>query len=240
MHLSDKLTASIEGRQSRDEIGQVGVFAGISTPRAATYNRFSPRIAASYKLTPDVMLYGVVSRGDAPGTFNTNASLSAAAPQFNNVKEEQITNYELGVKSTWLEGRLTANLTAYSMDWKDQQLFVAITYPNLAYSPTAPAGSVNAQQNITGQFTSNAGASKVNGFELEVAAKATEHLNLRGTLSYVDAKFKDFCSAAGLDSRSHAGPLSKLYRLQASRRQEAVPTAAADGLIFGRLRKAAQ
>ena len=191
---TDKLTASIEGRQARDEIGQVGVGFGVTTPRNASYNRFSPRITVNYKVTPDMMVYALASRGNSPGSFNTNAGLHAAAPQYDNIKEERITNYEIGIKSSWLNNRLTANLTAYRMDWKDQQLLVVIPYPNLTYSPTAPSGSINAQQFLTGQFTTNAGNSKLDGVELEIEARPTRDLSLRGTLAYVDAKYKDFCS----------------------------------------------
>ncbi len=191
---TDRFAASIEGRYAHDEIGQVGVGFGVTTTRAATYKRFSPRLSANYKITPDVMLYGVVSRGNSPGSFNTNAGLAAAAPQFNNIKEEQLTNYEVGIKSAWLENRLIANLTAYQMDWKDQQLLVVIPYPNLTYSPTAPTGSINAQQFLTGQFTTNAGSSKLKGFELELEARPMENLSVRATVSYVDAKYEDFCS----------------------------------------------
>lgn len=191
---TDRLSASIEGRHARDEIGQVGIGFGVTTTRAATYKKFSPRLAINYKVSPDVMIYGVLSRGNSPGAFNTNAGLAAAAPQYNNIREEQLTNYEVGIKSAWLGNRLIANLTAYQMDWKDQQLLVVIPYPNLTYSPTAPSGSINAQQFLTGQFTTNAGSSKLQGFELEVEVRPIDNLSVRATVAYVDAKYEDFCS----------------------------------------------
>ena len=66
---------------------------------------------------------------------------------------DKIQNYELGAKGRWLDGRLTANLAAYVIDWSDIQV-----------QANRVSDSV--------QFATNIGAARSKGFEFELAAAA--------------------------------------------------------------------
>jgi len=69
---------------------------------------------ARYHFTPDVMFYGHVATGSQPG--NTNG------PGFPPVQAEHLINYEMGLKSEFLNRRGMIDLTVFYIDWKDIQL----------------------------------------------------------------------------------------------------------------------
>ena len=69
---------------------------------------------ARYHFTPDVMLYGHVATGSQPGSTN--------GPGYPPVKAERLINYEMGLKSEFLDRRGMINLTVFYIDWRDIQL----------------------------------------------------------------------------------------------------------------------
>jgi outer membrane receptor protein involved in Fe transport len=71
-----------------------------------------------YHFTPDVMLYGHVATGSQPGSTN--------GPGFPPVQAERLTNYELGLKSEFLDRRGMFDLTVFYIDWNDIELTDAV------------------------------------------------------------------------------------------------------------------
>ena len=69
--------------------------------------------SASYKFTPDVLGYVTYSVGGRGGGPNLTANLPAGTPL--TVKPENIDNYEVGLKSSWFDQRLQANIAAFVM-----------------------------------------------------------------------------------------------------------------------------
>ncbi len=78
-------------------------------------------------------------------------------------------NYELGVKTTWLDGALRLNGAVFFVDWD---------------SPQVNTVSINAGTAIT----VNAETATSKGFELDGNWRLTDNLNLRGNFSYTDAE----------------------------------------------------
>lgn len=140
-----------------------------------SFKKFLPRFIVDYKPNDDVTLYGVLSRGNKPGSFN-NAIVSAALGIDPNVKEETVWNYELGAKTLWMDGRLLLNAALYYLDWGDQQIRQTF---------------LDAQgQDST--ITTNAGKTEVYGFELESTFVVSEELTLSGSAAYADPEYKVF------------------------------------------------
>ena len=77
---------------------------------------------------------------------------------------DSLWNYEIGEKSTFLDGRLLVNASAYYIDWSNIQL----------NEITVPSG-IN--------FIGNAGIAHIKGFELEVQARPTREWSFGGSLS---------------------------------------------------------
>ena len=78
----------------------------------------SPSLNLRYFFDPDIMGYGLISRGFKSGGFNQRREVVGSDGEFD---EETATNYELGWKSTWGERRLQFNGTLFYVDYEDFQ-----------------------------------------------------------------------------------------------------------------------
>ncbi|NNE56627.1 MAG: TonB-dependent receptor [Hellea sp.] len=85
---------------------------------------------------------------------------------------DTVNNYELGAKTTWLDGDLTLNGAVFYMDWTD---------------PQVASVSINAGTSIT----VNAGAAETKGVELAADWDVTDRFNLRGNFSYTKAELTE-------------------------------------------------
>ena len=70
------------------------------------FKKFTPRIALDYQVTPDVLLYASWSKGFKAGTYNLGTL-------DNGVNPENISAFEAGVKSSFLDRRLRLNLAGF-------------------------------------------------------------------------------------------------------------------------------
>lgn len=142
-----------------------------------TSDRFTPRLAASYQVTDDVLAYGSYSRGFKPGGFNTNEIIEFTDQLF---RPEKVTAYEIGVKTGWFNDRLTLNMAAFYNDYTDQQIGVQQASPS--------AGG----QIVVGSGIVNAGQVDVYGLEVDASAQLTDWLNIGASYAFIDASFESF------------------------------------------------
>lgn len=180
---TDTLSATAGVRYTREDL-ELAV-ASDSTPAgfaSRPYERFaktednvSPALSIKYNFDPDVMMYGTVSRGWQSGGFNTAPTIVIGGREF---EPEKATNYEIGLKSMWLDRRIMLNGAVFYMD-----------YTNLQRGQFFVAGSSLVQT------TTNAAKASVQGVELEFAARASEGLQLGARLGYQDAKYDAYPNA---------------------------------------------
>ena len=85
------------------------------------------------------------------------------------IRPDTTTNYELGVRRAWADGRFTAGGTLFHVDWEDIQV--------------AGLTPFSAQP-----ITLNGGGAVSRGVELAGSAGVTDAFRLRGSWSYTDAK----------------------------------------------------
>ncbi|MDB5714868.1 MAG: TonB-dependent receptor [Sphingomonadales bacterium] len=142
------------------------------TQGSKSWKKFTWDVSADYRLTDDALLFGRVSRGFRSGNYNTYV---ASPGDLSVYDPETLTSYELGVKTSWFDKRLTLNATAFHYDYKDIQVTVL--------------------QSV-GTKTTNAAAARVNGFEIEAVAKPVEGLTLTGGWGFQDSKYKNFTNAS--------------------------------------------
>ena len=118
---------------------------------------------------------------------------------------EILYNYELGYKGSFLDHRLTFNITGFFMDYQDQQVLIS--------SPT-PFGLLPNLQ--------NAGASEIKGFEFELHAQPTQNWYLQVGGGYLDAKFTEFFDPTipGLDRAGNQLPHAPEWNFNAIVRYE--------------------
>lgn len=124
-----------------------------------------PKFSISYDVNDDVMLFALYSEGfRVGGVNNANQPFAAGIPA--TFDSDELVNYELGVKSRWLDERLQANATLFFIDWDDIQV-----------EPRDPAGNI--------PFTTNGGKAEVNGLEWAVEALLTDSFSWSFTGTYL-------------------------------------------------------
>lgn len=127
LDVTDRLTLTLGGRVARNEqdfeeqlqgplVGGTSVRGGESSETVFTY-----MASASYDLTDQTMLYGRVATGYRPG--GPNVSLLGVPPT---VEADRLTNYEVGVKSDFWDGRAFIEATAFWIEWEDIKLVTAV------------------------------------------------------------------------------------------------------------------
>ncbi|MBW2366343.1 MAG: TonB-dependent receptor [Deltaproteobacteria bacterium] len=132
---------------------------------------FTPSLTMRYRIRPDVMAYANVSKGFKSGGFN-DALGDADGISFD---PEMLWNYELGLKTEWLNSRVRANFTAFYMDWADIQ----IREDNLA----TPA--------IYDPIITNAGEAHTLGVEVELLAQPIRELTVGLNFAILEAEFDE-------------------------------------------------
>lgn len=145
-----------------------GAFIGVpdtSGSSSKTFQAWLPKFSLDYAFTEDLNGYAVVSRGFKSGGFNLKADPGTP------FDAEYTWNYETGIKSEWLERRLQVNLTAFYIQWEDQQVEVPV-YPDFTVI--------------------NAATSTSKGLEAEVRAIPLDGLELLSNFGYTFSTFDEF------------------------------------------------
>jgi outer membrane receptor protein involved in Fe transport len=153
------------------------------------------------------MTYLTVSEGYRAGGINVGSVCENPLPPGQNVcltpdevliKPDTTTNYEVGLRSTWLDGALLFNAAVYYIDWNDVQV---------------QGRSVNGGVPIT----VNGSSAESKGIELTTTWNITDAFQVAASYSYNDAKLSD--DAAGLVDGADA---EKGDRLAGSPQQQGV------------------
>lgn len=148
-----------------------------------------PKVAVEYRFQPNILTYASVSRGYKPGGFNIISDLPTAA-EFDS---ETSLAYEVGVKTSWLDDRLLANLSLFKTDLEDYQV-VGFDLPNLVTTVL------------------NAASADIWGIELDLRAKPTDRIDIIASFGYLNTEFKEFTDAiTGRDLSGNQLPNSPEY-----------------------------
>jgi len=131
-------------------------------------------INPSYRFSSDVLGYASVSYGEKSGAAN----LGARPGDRIIIDPEKALNYELGLKTTLLDGRVTLNGNLYRTEITDYQGTITTT-----------TGSG------TRSFLTNIGEVSLQGLELEGSAQASEALTLSFAAAFNDARYDSYTNA---------------------------------------------
>jgi len=138
---------------------------------------FTWLVNATYHPIDDVMLFASASTGFKGGGFNSGGSGVALGRAARIFKEETSTNYEVGIKSRFWDGKATANVTYYHTELED---FQDRSFDGLSF------------------LTRNAGTRTQSGVEADFVLNPSESLMIFGGFSYLDAVFDSFDDASPL------------------------------------------
>jgi iron complex outermembrane receptor protein len=172
--IQPSLKLSLGGRETWDRKSIVwgGIYDGISG--AQPYRDFTPHALLSWQATPDFMTYASYSKGYAAGRYQAfpgSASVAAVStpPQF-------VTAYEVGIKSQWLQRRVTANLAVFDNKYTDLGV------------------NVNGTGNLIQVLSAD---SVARGAELEVSVRPFSQLTLNGQVSRLFTRYTRTPDVAG-------------------------------------------
>lgn len=194
--ITDRLKASVGGRYTNDDKdGQVfkANYLGLGSPlsgrdvaplqvltdyeRSKSFSEFTPRASLMFDITPDMNVYVSYGRGFKSGGFDMRGDAVAYPDTVNGYDPETVDSYELGLKASLADKRLTFSTAIFDQEYKNQQ--VTTQFP-------APPPS------LVASVVDNVGKSRIRGFEFEGTALLSDSLTARFSTSYLDTEFLEY------------------------------------------------
>jgi iron complex outermembrane recepter protein len=176
-HFNSQFDLQVGGRYSSNEQSATESVSGnplltggntsFTTPSKG--NVFTYSVAPRWHVDPDTMVYARLATGYRPGGPNAQpVAPPAGTPQ--EYGADKTVNIEMGVRSTQLDGRLSIDIAAFHVDWKDIQLFERVNGIGL---------------------NTNGGKARSQGVEWTFAYVPVHGLTLGWTGAYTDAKLTE-------------------------------------------------
>ena len=129
------------------------------------------RLTARYALSDDTNVYANYARGRRPEVISASApSAPQGSPRFAAVDAETVDSYEVGAKSSLLDGRLRVDGAVFLYDYQNFQTTV---------------------QEGTTFIVTNAGEAKSYGFETQANFAVTSNFDLFATYAYNHSRFEN-------------------------------------------------
>ncbi|MEL7311840.1 MAG: TonB-dependent receptor [Pseudomonadota bacterium] len=169
------------------------------------FTEFTPRVSLAWAATDSLNLYASYNRGFKGGGFDPRGQTTAAPDlngdgtidaqdifQFMLFQPETVDAFELGLKGTWLDGRVVTNIALFRNAYEDVQI-------------PGSVGIDTDNDGVTETFvgiTSNAADADITGAEFEGTAFLTDGLSFDWSIGYIQAVFNEFIDAFGQDVAS--------------------------------------
>ncbi len=196
-HLSPsvRFTAGLRYLRSSEDFRREGdfFFAGQPAPThiESKANKATPRFALSWDVSQDTSVYANIAEGFRLGGANrpipltiqgnvddlAKLGLTAAPASF---QPDSLWSYEVGTKSRLLGGKVTLELAAYHIDWKNIQQDVGL--PSAGFD-----------------FETNVGKATSDGFEFDLKARLASSFTLSAGGGYNRAVFAGDVPFLGTD-----------------------------------------
>ncbi|MFO1393370.1 MAG: TonB-dependent receptor [Steroidobacteraceae bacterium] len=193
-HLNDRWTLVAGLRYTKEDkhadFYQQGIAGFIPSIGPLSENQndshWSPTAGIEYHMSGDSMGYFRVTEGYKSGGFNADNISSADNFQFG---PESVWNYEIGLKTEFLDHRARINAAVFYMDYTDLQVtqFDSATSSN---------------------YIDNAASATSQGLELELFALPTTGLQIDAALGLLDATYDQFTDALGQNLSGNDLPLA--------------------------------
>ena len=178
--LTSKLTLSAGVRVDNDKLTNESRISNNTIENDITV--WQPKFSLAYEFSPTVLAYANYGRGYRSGGFNSDETV-----KFGRTYEPEFTNnYEVGLKTSFLNNRIIFNNAFYRIDFENQQQYTFI--------PVTPA--------VLGIY--NFEESKITGFESEIKFRATNYLDFFASIGLndgeiVEGSYNRLTNAAAFD-----------------------------------------
>ena len=131
------------------------------------FSQVTPKFALQYMFPSTGIIYATVTKGYKTGGFNT----SFEREEDRSFRPETSWNYEVGAKHPFLDNRLSAELSLFWIDWKNQQINQSLT---------------------VGSMLTNAGRSVSKGVEVTLQGNPVNGLMVQVNYGFTHATFKEY------------------------------------------------
>jgi len=152
---------------------------------AAVYSgdRLDYRVGIDYQWSAAFMTYAQVSTGYKGGGINPRPFISTQVVPYN---PEELTSYEAGFKSQFLDRRVTLNGAVFLSDYKNFQ-GTLLRCPSLSPTPTFPCTQ-----------STNIGDARIKGAEVELTVEPVDGFKIDGSAGYLDFEYTRVDAATGV------------------------------------------
>ena len=210
--LTDSTTVSFEGRFQRDDVTNVDNITGHSFNNST--DSFQPRIGLNHNLSDQVSIYGQISSGTNPAGVNLpfveqlridSLAVAGAAgavafdeTTFLTFDEEELTNFEVGVKANVLENRLQLAAAMYVMEWDKMIQPFTLSWDG-AWNDGSNGPVFNGPFVMARTFI-NTGTGDLSGIEVEANWRMTDNWSLRAAATLASLEYDQFCDPLGVQN----------------------------------------
>jgi iron complex outermembrane receptor protein len=171
-----------------DFMGLTGVTfsEGEGAGRELTWSKPIGHLALEYTSDAGHLIYGRISTGFRAGGFNIT-DVPGQVPPF--IKEETLTNYEVGTKGAFFNSRLQIAAGLWYYDFRDYQITALMEPPDDVLIPP----SIWSDTPLV-EYTDNIPKTTVYGLDLEMTAYIGDHWTLRGFYAYQESEIGEHSS----------------------------------------------
>lgn len=170
----------------------------------------NPKASLRYLHDENIQAYVLAARGFQfggvqinPPIANTEQATEAQGLHFGPYKSSVLWNYEVGLRTEWLDRRVRFDLAAFYLDWTDLQLTVQVGLLPFSIPPNPYA-----PQNVPIDVIVNVGAAHSEGLEASLAVVPFDGATYTSSAAWISALTdEDF------DSANEAGPVKAGTRL---------------------------
>jgi outer membrane receptor protein involved in Fe transport len=222
--LGERAALTVGGRYYDFKEDRVLTFGGLFSdpsagPGSTDSTGFLPRVLFSYDVSEDVQLNAQFSEGFRLGGINDPLNLTLCTPgdvaTFGNrplFDDEKLTNYELGAKIGFADGRAQFNVSAYHAEIDDLQAVML-------------AGQCSSR------IVMNVPKAHATGAEFELIAQPTDRFDFGITASYVEAEVDS--SLSTVISEGNRQPVVPEFQIAVNATYGWPMTERVDGFITG-------
>ena len=166
-------------------ISAPGVWPDTTNPQGGNED-FVPKVAVTYRLDDEKMVYALYSEGFRAGGANRNR-VAEELTFFPLVYEpDKLKNFEIGTKTRWADGRLQINATLFFGQWEDYQIETL----DPSFQPCGPGEDPSTDP--CGQpfqvVVANVGDAEQTGLEFDLQAAPNDILDVGFNFTYVEAQ----------------------------------------------------
>lgn len=196
-HLLDSLSAQVGARYTWDDrtgsfdqqtfnpFLALAVRAEESTDLSFSDEKFTYRLGLNWEPNEDILVFSSYSTGYKAGGFNSGGGATPLTSDERTFDSEEAKNYELGIKTSFLDRRLLFNTTLYrtELDNFHDRSFDGVSF-----------------------LLRNAGSLRHQGVEMEASMAVARNFKINVSGAYLDSEFTSFPGATAFPGCGPSSP----------------------------------